>query len=664
MRGLQTFKDLPKDRYFWKEEAEKIPGFLRARRRQYFEQLEAKGVLARVERNLIYYYGDRYPDTYSEMALKMGGEQGEIVLAQFAEFRAFIRLLITYVIQSPPALDTIVLNYDVQSANDAILGNQLLDYYTETERATELFFRLVETALIYTAGYIFCCWDPLKGNPMQANPQTNEIFYDGDVEFENLTLFDVFYDVGITTYSKNPWICCRKRRLKWDVLEEYGGMEQEINQNIEKDRDETELEIMASVGQEYTDQIWVNYAYHLPVPCLPKGREIIYVGDAVMKDGPWKMKLLPLVRMIPEEVVGSADGYTSAFDLQGLQEAIDMEVSTILTDHNALGGKKVWFSDNDAINVAELEPGIKVVQSETPPQVLSFSGGNAENLKMIEVLIRGMENMTGMNPTARGTIEPGIKSGVALSITEARATQFTSNVVKNFDQAHQDWGAVLLKLLQMHAGGKRQFSILGVNNERHTREFSKDDISSIERVAVKPSPAAMRTLAGRVQIATALLETGLIREPEAFLDVVQTGDLSKLTAMSMAQRKIIARENEELLRGQPVEVNLFDNHPEHMRAHSSLFDHPETRSNPVLFPMILAHMQQHTEIMISPQGKMAMIELGYQIPEMLMGITGPSSGGGQKQPKQAGVTGAPMAGALAGPGEGPGSPVPPGGNPQ
>lgn len=656
MNSPRAFRDFPKDNYFWKEPAEKVPGFLRARRHTYFEQLEHKGILAKVERNLVYYFGDRYPETYSDMALKAGGEQGELVLCQLNEFRAFLRLLVTYIIQSPPALDTIALNSDVQSANDTMIGNQLLDFYTETERATELFFRLVETSLLYTAGYIFECWNPLKGVELGADVKTQDIYYEGDVEFENLTLFDEFHDVGVTAWNKIPWTCVRKRHLKWDLFEEYRGSQDEIQRNLEKDRDETEIEIMSSVGSEHTDQVWVNYAYHRPTPALPNGRELIFVGDAILKDGEWRNKFLPVIRMVPEEVVGSADGYTSAFDLQGPQEAVDMEVSTILTDHNALGGKKIWFADNDAINVAELESGIKIIQSETPPQVLSFSGGNAENLKMIEFLIRGIEHMTGMNPTARGTIEPGIKSGVALSITEARATQFTSNVVKNYNQAHEDWGTVLIKLLQMHAQSKRVFSITGVNNERHTREFSNADIKNIDRVAVKPSPAAMRTLAGRIQIGTALLETGLIKEPEAYIELLQTGDLSKLTAMATAQRRIIARENEELLRGMPVEVQMVDDHRAHIRSHSSLFDHPQTRTDQMLTPMIQAHIQAHAEIMISPEGQMMMQMLGFQLPELPMmgapgGVSQPTPGGGGME---AAMTGMPDAGAE----------VPPGGNSQ
>lgn len=651
--NVSTPSSIPKDRYWWKDEAEKIPGYLREKRRRYFDSLEEKGILARVERNLLYYYGDRFEETFSDMALKMGGEEGEIVLGQVNMTRAFIRLLITYIVESPPALDTIALNPDVETANDTVLGDHLVDYYTEVEKATKRFFRLVETSLLFSAGYIHECWNPLKGKALQGNLQTREIYYEGDIENDNLNLFDVYGDMGLTDWDKAAWVCCRKRWNVWDLAEAYPGRQEDILMNVEKDRQEERWEIMKQVGLEHSDQIWCYYAYHKPTPALPNGRKLVFVGDAILADEEWDLESLPVIRLVPEEVVGSADGYSSAFDLQGLQEALDMMFSTILTDHNALGGKKIWMDSQESINIAELESGIKVIQSDSEPKVLSFAGGNAEALKIIEFVIRMFERITGMNPTASGTLEPGVKSGVALSVLEARATQFSSTLVAAFYQSLEDWGTVLLRLLKKFAKGKRIFSILGVNNERHTREFVAEDLENIDRVAVKPAPAATRTLAGRIQIGTAMMETGLIKEPEAFLDLMQTGDLSKLTAMASAQRRIIARENEEMLRGIAVQPTIIDDHRAHMRAHSALLDHPETRQDPVLYPLILTHIQMHADILISPEGQEMMIQLGYQIPPPPM--MPPGGGGGMKPPKA-------LAAAVGG--GSPGDEIPPGGNSQ
>ena len=111
-----------------------------------------------------------------------------------------------------------------------------------------------------------------------------------------------------------------------------------------------------------------------------------------------------------------------------------------------------------------------------------------------------------------------------------------------------------------------------------------------------------------------LMEMGLVKTPEEYQTVMNTGNIKPLIKGDRAQIELIHDENEQLRAGNPVAASIIDNHSLHVKEHSALINSVEGRMNDVFSAGVLAHIMEHITFLMSPQTQMLMLTLGYQVP--------------------------------------------------
>ena len=129
------------------------------------------------------------------------------------------------------------------------------------------------------------------------------------------------------------------------------------------------------------------------------------------------------------------------------------------------------------------------------------------------------------------------------------------------------------------------------------QEFKSDDINSISRVVVDVGNALMNSTAGRAQVAENLLQMGVIKSPEKYLMVLNTGNLDYLIEGELNELDTIKSENEAILRNEDVIAVITDDHALHIREHKAVIADPVLRKDPELVQRALAHMQEHIELL-------------------------------------------------------------------
>ena len=67
--------------------------------------------------------------------------------------------------------------------------------------------------------------------------------------------------------------------------------------------------------------------------------------------------------------------------------------------------------------------------------------------------------------------------------------------------------------------------VVGKNNRPLLKEFTGEKISAINRVVVDMGNPLARTIAGRVQMAEQMLQMQLIKNPQEYFQVINTGKL-------------------------------------------------------------------------------------------------------------------------------------------
>jgi hypothetical protein len=136
-------------------------------------------------------------------------------------------------------------------------------------------------------------------------------------------------------------------------------------------------------------------------------------------------------------------------------------------------------------------------------------------------------------------------------------------------------------------------AVVGKNKKSLLKEFTGEDISSINRVIVDVGNPLARSTAGRVQMAEQLLQMNLIKNPEQYFQVMNTGSLESVYEGEMSENLLIKGENELMMGGTRVMSIFLDEHRQHIMEHRAVIADPELRQNPVLLQIVLDHIQEH-----------------------------------------------------------------------
>jgi len=643
----------PKDFYWALDKPDNLVKHLTHRRDGFYNLMDSTNFYNRVDRNWSYYHGIYYIDGSGGQSLevKRAGKGGDKSMLAVNHMRSVMNLLISYVTQNRPAWDTRAINADNKSLQQAEIGNDYLDYQMEDKNIEDNLRLCAEQALILTTGYVKVSWDADVGEEISLD-EGGQIVREGDIKIDNLSLFDVIYDQSVTTWADVKWVLCKTLKNKWDLIAKYPDKEEDIKKLGDEQQAE-ELQKFNQIDSSSDDQDLVHVweFYHLPTPSLPLGKYLKFVGNKTpLEDGEMPYKKIPVHRLVPDEYILSTRGYSPGFDLQGIQEVINAAYSTIVTNFNKLGPTKIWFKAGETINEAELEPGVKVLQSETEPKPLNLLASPQELYKIIELLRQEQEYLSGVNSVARGQAEPSLRSHAALALIDAKVMQYASTFIYNYYQLLSGVGTSILQISKKYMKTPRMFSVIGKGNRSKIRSFDGESMKSIDRVVVDSANPLQRTLSGRWEMGMALMQSNKVTGEE-FMTLQKTGQIKPLTESIDAQLSVIHEENELLREGAGMPALWTDNHALHIEKHQSVLDTVEARLDERISGPALAHIADHLQQMFNPADQfqgMYQIVMGYQAPLPPGAPQGGDVGGAPQAPAQSPQANAKQPSAPAG----------------
>lgn len=594
--GTGPYQTFGNSVYFAMDEASKCAAVLQHRMDVFSNNLEANGFLDKLRMSWSAYHGAYYTDASSGHQVSFSGTQGEIVNLPVNHFRNIAEHMLTMTCATRPTMQARATNTDYKSLTQTYLANGLLDYYMREKRMESYIKRAVEYAIVLGAGYIKMAWNATSGEMYDFNEETNSPIYEGDVEFVNLSPFDVVMDNTKETHAETNWYVCRTWKNRYDVAAKYPELQDEIMSVP------TKIEALRyrfnMITTDETDDIAVYEFFHKRTESLPDGRYMMFVSEtAVLSDGPLPYRNLPVYRISAADILGTPYGYTDMFDLLPLQESVNALYSTIMTNQTAFGVQNILVPRGSDISVSELVGGLNIIeaniQNGAKPEALNLTATPAEVFKFAEMLESAMETISGVNSVARGNPEASLKSGNALALVQSMALQFISGLQQSYVQLIEDVGTGLINMLRDFAAVPRVAAIVGKSNRTFMKEFKGDDLSNVNRVIVDVGNALANTTAGRVQMAEQLLQMGAIKTPQDYFTVMNTGNLNTMMEGVQSQDLLIDSENESMLNGEQPPVLMFDDHKLHVLKHLNILNDAELRKNPELTQTVLQHIQTH-----------------------------------------------------------------------
>lgn len=641
--------------YFAAKPPKETANIILGRTNQWFHTLDSSGYLNKLRAMWAAYHGVAYANSSDSHSVVFSGEQGELALLAVNHIQNFGKHMLNMITSTRPAMQARSINTDYKSLMQTKLANGLLDYYLRDHRLETYLKNAVEYAIVFGTGYVKMEWNATRGEVYEYNEELNIEIREGDIEFTNLSPFDVMFDTNRED-QKHDWVITRSFKNRFDLAAKYPELKEEILALTTKDK----LSYGSSFTYHYddTELIAVYEFYHNRTESMPDGRYLLFLSeDIVLIDSPMPYRALPVYSISPGYFLGTPYGYTPLFDLMSLQDAVNSLYSTILTNQTAFGVQNILVPKGADVNISSLTGGLNLIEAnyqfgEIRP--LNLTNTPKEIFDFIAMLERVMETISGVNSVARGNPDTNLRSGNALALVQSMTLQFMSGLQQSYVALIEDIGTGIINVLKDHANVPRVATIVGKSNRTYIKEFSGDDLSSVSRVIVDVGNPLSRSTAGRVEMAEQLLQMGVIKSPEQYFAVIDTGQLDVMTEDTQSQIYLVKAENERLVSGEQVMAVFTDEHTLHVKEHASVLADPELRFDPNLTQRVTMHIQEHINLLrstdpdtlkilnqqpLGPQGGSPANQPQQQIPDSSMQGQAPELMGGAEVPTQVEQTG-------------------------
>jgi hypothetical protein len=613
----------------------------------YYEEIERNGRLSLWRQSHRYYYAMNPNGFHEASKIRRGGESDQLSILKANHYRNLLQHLHVLVTQQRPAFDCRAVNTDTKSQIQTILGKNILEYYWREKRLDVEARQGSEVAILYGEAYLEVDWDETQGDEVAGDVETGEIIKTGDIAARIHEPINVIRTIR-SDKERQDWYILRRWVNRYDWAARHPeSADQILNESSSQDAERFYYNFKPQVTEDAEDLIPVFFFYHDRTDACPQGRRAVFMGsDLCLEADALKTPVLPVFPMIPSRQHGTSFGYSVSFDLLCVQEAIDLLYSTILSNQAAFGVQNLWMKPGSTLIPTQLAGGLNILESPEKPEAINLTNTPAEVFNFLQGIEKLGEVLSGINSVARGQPEASLKSGAALALVASQAVQFSNGLQAAYSRMLEDTATAILRTLQTRATLPRAAVIAGKNNKSYMKDFTGDDIKSINRVIVDLGNPVSRTIAGRIQMAQDLLRAQVIQKPEQYIQVIETGTTEPMIDQQLQSQILMDQENEALREGKFVKAILTDKHKEHIEAHSGVLGTPDERADPRLVARVLAHIQEHISELQT--GNPALLNLLGQAPIQVLPNGAPATGpqganAPQPAAKPEGAPGAPTA---------------------
>ena len=582
------------EKYFATEDAERLANICLNKASSFYNILTMNYYLDNLVRMWLYYHG-QYNATIAGDSHRVSfmGEQGELVGLPVNHFRNIAQHMLNMITANRPTMEARAVNTDYKSLSQTYLANGILDYYMREKKLEDSIRRAVEMAIVLGAGFIRMEWNATAGELYDFDPETGEKNFEGELEFSNLSPFDVVFDGTKETWD-HEWVMVRTFQNKFNLMAKYPELADKISRMQTKNyASQYRLSVFSN---DNTDDIPVYEFFHKRSEALPEGRYVMFLDDdLVLLDLPLPYREIPVYRISAGEYMGTPYGYSPMFDIFPLQEAANSLYSTIMTNQSTFGVQNLFVPRGADLDINSLEGALNILEGNAKPEPLQLTQTPPEVFNFLQMIVQSMETISGVNSVTRGNPEASLKSGTALALVQSMSLQFISGLQQNYVKLIEDIGTSLVNILKDYAKTPKTVALVGKNNRYFLKQFTGEEIGAINRVIVSVGNPLARTTAGRVQMAEQMLQMGLIKNPKEYFEVINTGNIDTMWEGDMNEILLIKKENEILMSGKPVMAELLDQHAQHIMEHRTVMADPDLRMNPELRMVVQQHIQEHID---------------------------------------------------------------------
>jgi hypothetical protein len=637
---------------------------IRDKEEAYFETARNRGLLALWVIAYAAHHG-LTPEDLRDFATQQIGFQGnELELLRFHInlVRGYARHQTTLALGEEPAFKAMVVNSDHRSQAKAEVVDRILNgiYKRYCAPFDE---KVGESDSVLGEGGTHTRWDFVGGDNMKVSqpiPQPDGTQLDHYVMKKSGAPYDtVVYPwshVHETRQSGDElWCVIRENESKWNTIAMFPHLKEQIlNVAVGIDKyDFGTLFRLEDLEIANKDLITVKHFYHARCAAIPEGRYAIMYEDVLLYDGPCPTKTgMPFAAMRSGEFIETNLGYADIWDLIAVQQALNQVNSDELQNYATFGRQSIGIEKGTEVTIDAIAKGTAFYfpQGGKSPQAVQLVAVPETLPDLKTYLHKQLDNITGQNAASRGDPDPNVRSGEMQALNQSLAISYQSFRQKSARKYRIRKAEILVDMFDRYAETPFFVEVIGVEQRSYVAEYTKGDLSSIERITIDQVSPMMQSIAGRLQV---FQQVGGIVDPEmrsSAYEFITTGNTSAFLMQDRATDLYIRRENEDLVTGErDVPVNACDDPYKHMPKHYAQRQMIMASDNPDLEAVgrIDQHMLQHQQAYL---GLSPVLAAMFQIPPPPAIPPGPSAPQGNPvwQLQMMGAMSAPQAGPTPG----------------
>lgn len=605
------------DEYFAAAAPDQIANTLMGKVDDWINYVNGTAHFDRIQKSYAMYYGwaRSAPGTNSSQIVQ-AGPKGQYSLVFINEMRNTIKHVVNMITQQEIVFETHGANTDVATTESCELGNAILDQVVREKDVGKYLKRACEYGCFMSEGHLSLDWDSWAGTPYTTDEIGQPVF-DGDISLSLYAPWNVVKDHWRRD-EKLPWVILVDWVNKYDLAAKY------------PDKADAILACDPEALWKYQEQFYNQYLYtdsdlvplmtfrHERSPALPNGRMVKFLDNSTkLFDGDLPYPSVSVYRIAPDHLAETPHGYTFAFDLLSVQDLQNLMDSITATVMKTYGVGVVKLPEGHNIRYEAIAEGLQaLVINETNGQAAPMNFASLPNgiFDFRQWLSTRQDLIAGINSVIKGMPDSNIKAGNFAALIAGQAYQFSNALQESYIDASRAVGQGIIEMYQTFANTERVAKMAGINKEYMIKSFKKDDLKFISTVTVDVGNAATRTVAGRMQAAEDLLNSGKLDSAEAFLQVMETGKLEHVTEHKETEQNNIDRENENMRKGQMPMLLSTDNHIRHVHKHLCLLDDPMVRASQpnvvqVVTDHVMAHIQQWQQLSATNPSLLQMMDL-------------------------------------------------------
>lgn len=555
-----------------------------------------------------HYYGFDL-DGGSTSEVRRRGEQGQLSAVRVNTARAVGQALLGLITSNRITWRVTARNGDVEAADVVDAASTTLEYLWETESLMRVARHWAELAVVASEALCVPEIDYTKGSPTYtpppvaaegAEPQPPGVEFSGELRFNLVPPWRYRFDEGARCWDDVDWVAVGLERSKPSLLALFPRTADGRN-TLDIIRQPLNLFSLDGADGEVvreraeSDYVMVTHLYHRRTPALPEGRHVVMVGtDGVLVDEP--LPDWPLERLVSTEQHETAHGYTSWWDVLGIQEVIDGVESAIATNAAATAEPSIAMPESASKKQIGRLHGFKIFYTSPgapEPKALDLSVDQDKWLKVLEHWRSSQRDIAGLNDVAMGQPDSAQMNAQAFAMLISMAQQRTAPSLQEWLDSVGRLGRIVLRLVQKHWPPEKLLAVTGKDNAPKYQKVNTTKLEGVDRVFCRVGSPMEQSVAGRMQMFDVYKANGVQLDTNQIQQVADTGRLEPVANPLRDAALYVRWEDEQLRAGRPVVTHWSDDHLTHVMRHKSVLDSPETRESPEVLQAVTAHIKEH-----------------------------------------------------------------------